>query len=360
MDVEPHRGSRMPGSPAGFSLTGYYLKPVIAAVAVVALVLVLWTLSDLLLLVFAAGLVALILKSLADLISRATGLSRRWAVVLSILAMLVVITGFVALLGTELRNQGVALLERGPELIRWIEETTGMENLDDQVTEGAADAVGTGSLLRTTASFSALAIDVIAGIVLVIVGGVYFAFQPGLYRQGLLLLFPRRVRPEADRTIGLVIGALRLWLLGQLVSMVLVGVLTTLGLWILGVPSALALGFLSALLDFIPVVGPIIAAIPAIAVGFSEGATMALWIAGLYLLVQQIEGNIIYPLIQRKAVDLPPALTIFSIAGFGTLFGVLGIILAAPLTAAAYVAVGRLWVRDVIGEDVKVPGQTSE
>ena len=119
-------------------------------------------------------------------------------------------------------------------------------------------------------------------------------------------------------------------------------------------PAALGLALIAGLLDFIPFVGPIIAAVPAILLAFLQGPTVALWTLGLYLLVQQIQGNLLQPLVQRYAVDVPPAVLLFAVAAAGALFGFLGILLSAPLTVVTYVMVQRLYVAGVLGKEIKV------
>jgi predicted PurR-regulated permease PerM len=139
--------------------------------------------------------------------------------------------------------------------------------------------------------------------------------------------------------------------------MVVVGLLTGIGLWLIGVPSALALGLLAGLLEFIPFAGPIIAAIPAVLLAMVVGPEVALWTVALYVGIQQIEGNVLQPLLQQYAVELPPVVLIFSLLGFGMLFGTLGIILAAPLTVVSYVLVKRLYVQEALGTATPIPGE---
>jgi predicted PurR-regulated permease PerM len=148
-------------------------------------------------------------------------------------------------------------------------------------------------------------------------------------------------------------SALRLWLVGQLFAMALVGILAGLGLWLLGIPSALALGLIAGLLEFVPVVGPIAAAVPAVLLAMLVGWEESLMVAGLYFAIQQVEGYVITPLVQQRAVDLPPALTLFSLIALGTVFGVPGVLLAAPMTVAIYVALKTLYLR--LGEVIITP-----
>ena len=142
--------------------------------------------------------------------------------------------------------------------------------------------------------------------------------------------------------------ALRLWLKGQAIAMVVVGLLTGIGLWALGMPSAFALGLLAGVLEFIPFAGPIIAAVPAILLALAVSPELALWVMLLYFAVQQFEGNLLTPLVQQYAVDLPGVVLLFSLIGFGTLFGTLGVILAAPLAVVTMVLVKRLYVIETL------------
>jgi predicted PurR-regulated permease PerM len=154
--------------------------------------------------------------------------------------------------------------------------------------------------------------------------------------------------------------ALRLWLVGQLGAMVMVGFLTATGLWLLGLPSPLALGLLAALTEFVPLVGPIAAALPALLLATAGGLEMVIWTLALYVFVQQAENYIITPLLQHRTVSLPPALTLFALLAAGVVLGPLGVILAAPLTVLVYVAVKKLYVRETLGEETPVPGETPD
>jgi predicted PurR-regulated permease PerM len=119
--------------------------------------------------------------------------------------------------------------------------------------------------------------------------------------------------------------------------------LATVGLMLLGMPSALALGIFAGLAEFVPIVGPVMAAIPALIIAFSLDVTTALWVLGLFVVIQQIEGNIIQPIVQRQMVRIAPAVTLFAILAFGVLFGPLGLLLAAPLTVVVRVLIRDLY-----------------
>jgi predicted PurR-regulated permease PerM len=181
-----------------------------------------------------------------------------------------------------------------------------------------------------------------ANMLLVLVLGIYLAADPGLYRRGVLRLVPSRHRTLASNVLNAAAVALRKWLGGQLVAMLLVGVLTGLGLALLGVPLAFSLAVIAALLEFVPFIGPIVAAIPAVLIAFAHDPSTALYVAVLYLAVQQVEGYVLMPLVQRWAVALPPALSALTVVAFGVLFGLPGVLFAVPLTVVVMALAGEL------------------
>jgi predicted PurR-regulated permease PerM len=143
---------------------------------------------------------------------------------------------------------------------------------------------------------------------------------------------------------------LQSWLLGQFLSMTVVGILIAVGLSIIGIPLSLVLGIIAGILDFIPIFGPIIAAIPAVLLGFTHSPLHALYVVLVFVAANQIEGHLLIPLIQKHTVSLPPALTVFALTLLGTLFGFMGLLLATPLTATAMVLVKRFYIEDVLGD----------
>jgi predicted PurR-regulated permease PerM len=158
---------------------------------------------------------------------------------------------------------------------------------------------------------------------------------------------------EASTAIG--IGeTLELWLLGQLIQMVLIGLLATLAVWLIGVPSPVALGLIAGVGEFIPYLGPILAAIPAMLVALTKSPETVAWTLLAYLTIHQIEGQVITPLIQNRMVFVPPAVMLLGIAALTYLFGAVAIIFAAPITVAIFAAVNLLYVRDALGEKTEL------
>jgi predicted PurR-regulated permease PerM len=321
----------------------------------IALGVLVWLTAEVLFLVFAAILLAIGLDGLACGTARHTPLSRGWA----LLVVLVVIVLMVALLGMlvvpqvleqfdQMWGQLTDFLERQADQLKeygWVQQLLGGGQNPDaaaEAAEGVAEQVAGVALALAGAA---------ASFVILIAITIFAAANPDLYRRGLIKLLPAEFRSRVDDTLSVTAYALRWWFLGQLVSMLLLGVTVSLGLLLIGIELWLALGLLTALLTFIPFLGPLIAGVPIVIVGFAEGVQVGLIVLAFYLLVQNIEGNFIVPLIHQRAVHLPPALLIGVQVLFGVLFGAIGLILAAPLTVVGMVAVKKLWVEDTLGEE---------
>lgn len=198
----------------------------------------------------------------------------------------------------------------------------------------------------------------VSGFVLILFVAMYIAAQPGLYKEGLLHLVPHAHRERVSEVLTTLGATLRQWLIARLIAMLLVGTLTGLGLALLHVKGAAALGVLAGLLEFVPFFGPIASAVPAVGVALLESPQKALWVLGLYVLMQQLEGNVITPLLLEKRLDIPPVLTVLTVASLGVVFGVAGMLIAEPLLAVALVATKMLYVTDVVGDEVKIGKQS--
>ena len=346
-------GPRTKGPAARWHPSELFLRLALAVV----LLLVLWQLGGVLLLAFASVLIAVGLKSVAGPVARHTPLGEGAALAIAILMLVAVVGLFLVLLGSQIAGQLRELARQVPELVASVGERFGIADFEETVVERLREFLASDSTMFNIAGMTLTVLDVGLTVALVFAAGVFIAARPRTYRRGFLLLWPARMRPEITETVDTGGTALRYWLVGQFVSMAIVGTLSTIGLTLLGVPSALALGFIAAVADFVPIVGPIFGAVPAVLVAFSISPTLALWVIALYVVIQLLEGNVVQPLIQSRAVDLPPALTLFALVAAGVLFGPLGVVLATPLAVVALVAVKLLYVRHTLGEEVDVPGE---
>ncbi|WP_232539926.1 AI-2E family transporter [Azohydromonas aeria] len=346
----------MPDAPPP-ALRSFTLR-VLVVLALGALALFLWRVLDVLLLAFASVLGAILLRALAEPIARRAGVSPKVALGLSVLLVLALLSGALALFGAEAAAQLTQLIDQLPGAWSDLRGLLQHSEVGAMLLSGLQDAGPVlGPLLQRVTQFTAATAGVLVGLVLVACGAVYMAADPGLYRRGLLKLFPRAARAEVEAVLDDGGQALRLWLMGQLAIMAAVGLLTGLGLWAVGMPAPLALGLIAGLAEFVPYVGPIVAAVPGVLLGLSLGPEMGLYALAVYVVVQQLEGNVITPLVAKRMLELPPALVLFAVVALGLVLGPLGLVLAAPLTVLLAVAVARLYVRDALDTPVRVPGE---
>lgn len=336
-----------------------FVRRVLIVLGLVALFFLVWQLRILLLMLFGAIVIASIFRAVADTICKFTRLPASVATGLSILLVLGSLGALIAIFGNHIAQQVVTLRETLPGAWRALEDRIGNLGLSNQfdrlvatiTTPGGGSLSGFGRTLLSIGSG-------IADLIVVIFAGIYLATQPNFYRVGAIKLVPPARRKIAAEAMLESERALRLWLKGQAVAMVVVGLLTGFGLWALGMPSAFTLGLLAGVLEFIPFAGPILAAVPAILLALAVSPELALWVTLLYVAIQQFEGNLLTPLVQQYAVDLPGAVLLFSLIGFGTLFGTLGVILAAPLAVVTMVLVKRLYVIETLDTPTPIPGET--
>ncbi len=334
-----------------------FIERLVIGLVVVGVALLLWNLRGLLLLVFGAILVSVILNLVASPIQARLRAPRGIALTAAVLIVAGLIGTAFWMFGSEVVRQAAILGELVPAAWRGLLTRLDGWGLGEPVRIWS-DSLGSGGGI--VSNFGNLAMSVgngIADTLLVMVGGIYLAAQPELYWTGMIKLVPERGRALAAQALEASGKALRLWLLGRLVSMAVVGLLTWIGLTIIGVPSAMTLALLAALLEFVPFIGPIIAAVPAILLAFAAGPDRALWTIALFVAIQQFEGNILEPLVQQRAVDLPPALLLFALVAGGLIFGGAGIVLAAPLTVILYVMVKRLYVQEALQTETPLPGE---
>lgn len=319
-----------------------FARYVLVVAAIVALALFSWKIAPVLMLFFAGIVIATGIRAGSVPLARRFGLNETLSVSIVFVLLIAGIGLASYLFGKQINEQAYelwkALTEAWGKTRGYIEKTP-IGPLILENAEGAQDPEAVKKVVKGTAIVFGGLMDV----VLVLFLAMYLAVDPRTYRNGFLLLLPKAVREDVGSALDASGAALRKWLVGQLGAMVVVGVLTGLGLWAVGVPLALTLGILAGVLDFVPFIGPLLAALPGILLAFSESPQVAVYAALVYLTVQFIEGNIVLPLAQKWAVSLPPVLCLLGIVAFGLAFGFLGVLFATPLTVVAMVLVQRLY-----------------
>ena len=316
---------------------------------------------DVILLIFAAALLAIFLRGLADIIGRYIKVSEGWLVLIVSLSLVLILAGAITFLAPDVAEQVRHLREELPKSAQaaanYISQFGWGRTLLDQLpsVDDVRQNINPSQLLTGVGGFFSTTVGAVGNFFIVILLAIYLASEPRFYVRGIIKLFPKPRRHRATQVIGAVGETLRWWLIGKVASMIFIGLLTWIGLSIIGVPLALTLGLIAGLLSFIPNFGPIISALPALLLAFIASPVTAVYVLALYVGVQLVESNIVTPLIERETVELPPALTIVSQLALAVLVGGLGLVLATPLLAVVMVIVQMVYIQDVLDDkDVEV------
>jgi predicted PurR-regulated permease PerM len=300
---------------------------------------------------FGASLLSVLLCWLTSFLQRQIPLRRPLALGVVILILAVAFAAAVWLFGTTLTAQFGQVAQALPESLRHIHQELLQTDWGRLLASQLQQInVGSGNFVERITGIVGSAFGLLADFALIGVAGIYLAAEPELYLEGILQLVPTPHLTRARQVMDAVGEALRLWIAGQLFAMVVVGIMWSVSLWALGVGSALALGVIAGLAEFVPVIGPIVGAVPAVIIALAQSPALALWAVVVYFIIQQIESSLLMPLIQARVVSLPPTITLFAMVTCGLLFGILGVLFAMPLAVAMMVLVRMLYVEDVLGK----------
>ncbi len=323
-------------------------------------VFLLWQGAEVILLAFTGLLLAVLLHSLSGWVRTHTPLGEGWALLVVVLVLIALIGLGGWLLAPAIAEQVTELTQRLPHAAAQARQRLAQAPLGQQI---IAQIPALQQLIprsgnvfaRMTGIFSTV-LGVVVNIVIVLFIGIYLAADPDLYRRGIVRLIPLSKRDRGRDVLDALAYTLRWWLIGRFSVMAINGAITALGLWLLGIPLPAVLGIMTGVLNFIPNIGPFLAAIPAVLLAFTLGPTTAVYVALLYLAVQNLEGFVLTPLVQQRTISLPPVLIITAQIFMGIMFGFLGVLLAVPLTAVLFVMVRMLYVQDTLGDPVETPG----
>ena len=311
--------------------------------------------------VFSAILLAILIHIPADWIQSRTKLSTR----LSFVTSTILITVFFALIMwfvlPRIADQSAQISRRineiSAQIDKYLQENAWSQDLIDQgaeITSMIPSIGNVGNILeRVSGAFSG-AIGTLLHLLIIIVLGLYFGFEPKTYTKGLVKLFPEGMRQRAWEVLKTTGNTLKWWLMGRIFAMLILGSLVGIGLAVLGIPMAFGLGVITGLLSFVPIIGSILALIPAALIAFSQGPLMLFYVFILYAGAQGVETYFLTPFVQRRTVLMPPALALVIQLVMGIVAGPIGIALAYPIAVVGQVAVKLLYLEDVLGESVQV------
>lgn len=299
-----------------------------------------------LLLIFAGVLFGIFLNGISSWIADYLPLSYVWANALVVTVLIVLVCLGVYYLGSQIAEQATELqsqLEQSAQnLSEKLRESDWAQQFFNQ--DSNLSNIFSGKTMQNLMRGMQQVAWLITGLLVIFFVGLYLAFDPALYEEGFLQIVPPRRREFAKEIMRRCRTVLGYWIVGRLVSMSIISLITMIGLWLLDVPLAISLGVLAGLLTFIPNIGPVIAAVPQALLALQVGINTVLYVILFNLALQGVESYLVTPMIQRYEVSLPPALTIFAQLLMGLLVGVIGIVMAAPMTAAIIVLVNILYL----------------
>ena len=326
-------------------------RAVVLAMAGAAGLFLAWQASGALLLVFAGLLFAALLDACTRALSLVVPIGRRSNLAIVCVAIALAIGGLMFWSGYSVVQQtgelgrllADQLGELQEEISGWMDWADDRRNVAQMLLPNPQHLFGG----ATTAFFAALGF--IGSTVIIVLIGLFVAADPTLYRDGFLSLLPATRRKRFGKILDDAADMMEWWIIGQIIEMAAIALLTWIMLLAFGVPNALLLAIIAGLLNFIPYLGPFLTAVPILLATLSLGASAAIWVLVLFTVIQSVMGYAVMPLIQKRAVDMPPALTLASLTVFGTLFGGIGIVLATPLVALVLFIVRRLRGADADG-----------
>jgi predicted PurR-regulated permease PerM len=335
-----------------------FVRRALIVIALAGLAALLWYLRTVLVLLFGAAVMATVFRTLAEPLSKHLRLPTIVALLLSVSIIVAMIGGAAWLMGSQIAAQTDALAQTLPAALARIDQWLAGFGLAHPLSTWVAQLhSSSGTLVSRFGGWLAAGSNGLANFLIVVFGGVFLAAEPRFYRTGAIKLVPAAKRGLVAEAMDESERALRLWLKGQLLAMLIVGAMTAAGLWLLGVQSWLVLGLLAGFFEFIPFAGPILSAIPGVMIALVQSPELALWTVLMYVFVQHSEAYLIQPLVQEYAVDVPAVVLLFSLLACAVLFGVIGILFAAPLTVVAYVLVKRLYVIEALDTPTPIPGE---
>lgn len=346
----PDEVSSHPEAPRSFTRRVWTVALILLAVA--GGVLLLWLAVEVALLFFASVLLGIFLRTIADWIGRRTHLGRGWSLGVTCVGLLLLAALASWLLAAPISRQVDHLSRELPEAVQRMEEQLSQYSWGKRVVERLQNPGGllaqTGGIMEKVRAVFSVSIKGVIWAWVILFCGFYLALHPEVYMEGFLRLVPVNKRARARDVLLQAKMQLQRWIFGQIVAMTIIGVLTYIGLRLLGITAAEVLGVLAGVLDFVPVVGPWIAGIVSTFIALLKSPMHAVYVICLFSGLHLLEGHLLIPLVQREATRLPPVLTVLAMVLFSRLFGFLGLFLATPLLALVIILTRTLYVEDVV------------
>jgi predicted PurR-regulated permease PerM len=333
-----------------------FVRRVVIVLAIAGIAWALFRAGDLLILAFGSSLGAIAIHAVAEGYHKRLHVPEKPALGAAMITALAIVGFLFWLFGVQFAPQINLLVARLPSLLDQLSAYLSQSPVGAKLVSAVHAAYAGSRAAQDVSGILQGAGTLLLNVLLLIVGAMFFAVNPGIYRRGILLLVPQSQRAAYADALHDVAETLRLWLRTQLILMTTMGVLVGLGLWIAGVPSPAALGLLAGLSEFIPYIGPTAAMLPAVGLAATVSTHAVIGSLLTYAVVRLIQTNFITPLVQHRVIDIPPAVTLFSIIGIGMVFGLYALFFSAAMLVVIFTLIRTLYLREMIGEDIGAPG----
>lgn len=310
---------------------------------IIVILLLFKTLFSLLLLVFAGVIISNYFYGVAGIFQRKFHWSPKLSIALSVLLNIILLVAFFWFVGARIQQQITQLTDTLPATIQKAKDQIGQSPIGNKLLQQLNSSGDSKKSLAAVKSFFSSSFGVLSDLYIVILLAAFFTASPSLYKKGLVALLPTKAKDKGKDLIERISSLLKKWLKGQIIGMFFIAVVTGIGLLIIGMPLILTLALIAGIMNFIPNFGPIIALIPALLIALMQGPTTALIIFGMYTLIQIFQSAVTQPIVQKKMISIPPALTIIGQVAMGALAGFWGVLLATPFVAILMVVVQELY-----------------
>jgi predicted PurR-regulated permease PerM len=329
-----------------------FIRRVLLLVLIAAVLFAIYRAGNLIILAFGSMLGAIAIHALADIYRNRLRLPPRIAIGLSMASLLAVLGFLIWLFVAQFGDQVDALITRLPVILQQFSAHLSQSPVGAKVVDAVQAAYAGSKVAQDIGGLAQGGVELLLNFILLVIGALFFAVQPEMYERGFLLLIPRDKRPVFADAFADLGQTLRLWLRAEIILMTTMGVLVGLGLWVSGVPSSAALGLLAGLSEFIPYVGPTAAMLPALGIAATKGTGPFVGTLVTYAVVRLIQTNFLTPYVQKKVINIPPAMTLFAIISIGFIFGLFGLFFSAAILVLIFSLVKSLYLRETLGEDI--------
>ncbi len=311
---------------------------------IVVILLLFKSLFSLLLLIFAGVIISAYFYGVAGVFQRNFHWSPKLSIALSVILNIALLVAFFWFVGARIQQQITQLTDTLPATIQKAKDQISQSPVGSKLSQQLSSSGDSKKSLAAVKSFFSSSFGVLSDLYIVILLAAFFTASPSLYKKGLVKLLPAKAKDKGKDLIEKISSLLKKWLKGQIIGMFFIAVVTGIGLLIIGMPLVLTLALIAGIMNFIPNFGPIIALIPAVLIALMQGPTTALIIFGMYTLIQIFQSAVTQPLVQKKMISIPPALTIMGQVAMGALAGFWGVLLATPFVAILIVLVEELYI----------------